>query len=351
MGFEPKYSVVVTSRNDGHGGNIMKRMRLFVNGLLTQTRRHKVPMELIFAEWNPPADRPLLHEVLPKPAMGDQLAIRYVIVPEALHQRYQRHDVIPLYQMIAKNVGIRRAQAKWVLCTNIDLLFSDALFKTLKQESLQDGRFYRANRCDVPDGIDESWDFDRQLKYCEQNIMRRLGWDSRFENVNFAEAGLKHRTYPMKWLSNRDAAKHRAEASDFENAFYRLDKMACGDFTLMSRDMWEDIQGYLELDMYSIHIDSLGLVAAASRGYQQVVFPRKACTYHIDHPQGWEAMNPLERLKFLERRPGIGHSTLVEIGQFMLQEPRHFNLNPPDWGFANEPLEEHAFFPPSTVNA
>jgi len=341
----PLYSVVVTSRNDGHGGNIMKRMRLFTNGLLQQSRRHKVPMELIFVEWNPPADRPLLKEVLPAPGKDDCMSIRYILVPERIQKGYKLEKEVPLFQMIAKNVGIRRAKANWILCTNIDLLFSDNLFQRMARQELVEGHFYRANRCDVPDGLDESWDLDRQLQYCEGNIMRRLGWDSRFKHVNLEESGLKHKTFFMKWFSNEIARFHRLLSNRFNNEYYRLDKMACGDFTLMSKSMWEDIQGYLELDMYSIHVDSLGLIAAKALGYTQVVLPREACSYHIDHPQGWEAMNPLEKLKFLERRPGIGYGVLLEVAKYILEQKTHLNLNPSDWGFANEDFEEYELLP------
>ena len=33
-----------------------------------------------------------------------------------------------------------------------------------------------------------------------------------------------------------------------------------------------------ELDLYSIHIDSMGIIAAAALGYRQVVFEPNACT-------------------------------------------------------------------------
>lgn len=348
---QPLYSVVVTSRNDGHGGDIMKRMRLFVNGLYQQCKRHKVPLELIFVEWNPPADRPLLHEVLPKPGPEDFMSIRYVLVPERIQQQFKRAREIPLFQMIAKNVGIRRARSKWILCTNIDLLFSDDLFGVLARKELKEGHFYRANRCDVPDGIDESWPLDQQLSWADKNIMRRLGWDHRFKYVNLEESNLHHKTWLMKWITNQIARVHRLKSSRFNREYYMLDKMACGDFTLMSREMWENIQGYVELDMYSIHVDSLGLIAAKAMGYSQVVFPRKACTYHIDHPLGWEAMNPLEKLKFLERRPGIGYGVLLEVAKHALEKKERFNLNPSDWGYANENFEEYEFHPGEPVHA
>ena len=101
-------SIVATSRNDDHGGDTLKRMRIFVNGLLVQTRKSNLDIELIIVEWNPPLDRPLLKEVLPAPSPGDKLIIRYVVVPLEIHSQYKQQDAIPLFQMIAKNVGIRR---------------------------------------------------------------------------------------------------------------------------------------------------------------------------------------------------------------------------------------------------
>ena len=56
----PYLSVVVTARNDDHGGNLLGRMQAFVNGWIAQSKRHGLASELIFVEWNPPQDRPPL---------------------------------------------------------------------------------------------------------------------------------------------------------------------------------------------------------------------------------------------------------------------------------------------------
>ena len=90
MAGTPYLSIVATSRNDNHGGDALKRMTMFVNGLIAQTNRHKLPAELIMVEWNPPEDKPLLHTALPKPRDADCLILRYVIVPKAIHQRFGR---------------------------------------------------------------------------------------------------------------------------------------------------------------------------------------------------------------------------------------------------------------------
>ena len=238
---DPCLSLVVASRNDDHGGNILKRMRLFLGGLLEQTRLHRFPIELIVVEWNPPADRPRLHEVLPKPGEDDCLRLRYITVPAEIHSRYRRAREIPLFQMIAKNVGIRRARGAFILCTNIDLLFSDELFRSLSDQPLRQDTYYRANRCDVPDGIDPHWDFPRQLHWCEHNIMRRLGRDLRYKHFNLELIGLQKKGRITKWLLDKMALGMGLYWSRAKKSFHQLDLFACGDFTLMSREAWEAI--------------------------------------------------------------------------------------------------------------
>jgi hypothetical protein len=282
--------------------------------------------------------------VLPKPSEDDCLTLRYITVPAAVHQKYRRATEIPLFQMIAKNVGIRRARAEFVLCTNIDLLFSDALCRLLAQPFRID-TYYRANRCDVPDAIDPGWDLPRQLAWCEQNVIRRLGRDRRYRNINLEVAGLQHKGPFKKWIFDKMALGMIPFWNREKRLFYQLDTFACGDFTLMSRDAWVAIQGYLELDLYSLHVDSLGLVAAASLGYRQHVFPPDACTYHIDHPAGWEALSPLEKIRFLEQRPALDYSLVHEVGLYALKIGKVLNLNPENWGCADLELEEWTFAP------
>ncbi|TMG47374.1 MAG: hypothetical protein E6H85_00145, partial [Chloroflexi bacterium] len=123
----PKLSVVAATRNDEHGGNQMARTQLFINGLAEQALRFKLPVELLLVEWNPPPDRPSLAEALSWPR-SEWFAPRIVVVSPELHARFPHADGLPLFQMIAKNVGIRRSAAEFVLATNIDILLSDELF-------------------------------------------------------------------------------------------------------------------------------------------------------------------------------------------------------------------------------
>jgi hypothetical protein len=169
---QPYLSVVVTARNDDHGGNLLGRMQIFVNGWIAQARRHNLPSELIIVEWNPPADRPRLAEMLHWPQDFGACNVRFIEVPAELHGRYQHAEALPLYQMIAKNVGIRRARGRFILATNIDILFSDELMAFLAAQQLEPDRMYRIDRHDAMSDVPVDANIDDQLAYCHTHLLR-----------------------------------------------------------------------------------------------------------------------------------------------------------------------------------
>ena len=186
---QPYLSVVVTTRNDNHGGNPLGRFQAFVNCLSAQCRRVGVPTELIVVEWNPPADHPPLREVLKWP--GDPLLeIRIVQVPADLHLTLECADRLPLFQMIAKNVGIRRARGEFVLSTNIDILLSNALMDAIAARNLQAGVMYRVDRHDVSADVPIDGALEDQLEYCRTHQLRINGRWGTFPVSNTGEPAL-----------------------------------------------------------------------------------------------------------------------------------------------------------------
>lgn len=342
---DPYLSVVVTTRNDNHGGNLLKRTQCFLNGLYMQAKRHSVSLEIVVVEWNPPQDRPLLNEVLTRPPADCPVSVRYIVVPDEIHGTYKMADALPLFQMIAKNVGIRRAKGQFVLCTNIDLLFSDALFRTLSGLKLKENHFYRAVRSDVPEEVMDLNDFDAQLAFAEQNVMAKLGKRAGHEYL----FGLPNFVYRFKTTANvlNWMFKHLLSKLYTKEFFemVSLDTHACGDFTLMSKKDWERIEGYPELDLYSIHVDSMGLVAARAIGMRQVILPPDACSYHIYHKDGWESFrdSPVDLVRFIEKRPGLDWGSVDEAGKWMIKHGKKWGLNTENWGWADKEFEEFIF--------
>jgi hypothetical protein len=168
----PYLSVVATARNDDHGGNLIGRMQVFVSAWINQCKRHNLSAELILVEWNPPADKPPLAEALRWPADTGPCEVRIIQVSRELHGRYRHAAALPLYQMIAKNAGVRRARGEFVLCTNIDIVFSDEIVRFLAERKLQKGRMYRVDRHDIASDIPIDGTLDEQLAYARSHVIR-----------------------------------------------------------------------------------------------------------------------------------------------------------------------------------
>lgn len=335
----PYLSIVVASRNDNHGGDMLKRMTIFVKGLIHQCNKYKLPCELIFVEWNPPSDKEYLKNVLPKITDNDFLSIRFIIVPPTLHQTLAYSDKLPLYQMIAKNVGIKRAKGKFIMCTNVDLLFSNQLFEYLAKQTLKEGFFYRANRCDIPNTINENDSVINQLQFCEKNILKRLG--KNYAYTNFANTTGFFFKYRFTQLFLPLLSKIKSSyANTTKHNFDTLCFDACGDFTLMSKNDWLKIDGYVELEMYSIHIDSMGIISAAAMGLKQVILKPEECAYHIEHAGGWEFKTPKERILFYTKFPMLEWWAVREAGLNLIKTNTNWNINKPNWGLEDTDLQE-----------
>lgn len=343
---KPYLSLVVTTRNDNHGGDLLKRTTCFVQGVYYQAEKFKLSIELIIVEWNPPKDKPLLKDVLPKPENNCPVILRYIVVTNEIHNKYKMADRMPLFQMTAKNVGIRKAKGDFVLCTNIDLLFSDELFSFLSKKNQNKGSFYRANRVDVSKDLLNLKGFQNQIDFAKENIIKVLGKNP---EIIYIPSGV-----PEYFLGFRNTSK--VLNFFFKVIFYllkpkedirlfKIDTEACGDFTLMHKSDWEKIEGYPELDLYSIHIDSMALLAAEAIGLKQVILPPKMCTYHIYHENGWESFkeSPVDLVRFIEKRPGLDWHSVYESGKWLVNNQKTWGLNKADWGFANHKFKEYIF--------
>jgi len=338
-------SIVATSRNDNHGGDLNKRTSAFLNSIYYQAKRTKLKVEVILVEWNPPKDKPLLNEVLPQPVDNEFVSLRYIVVPKELHDEYKNSPKIPLYQMIAKNVGIKRAKGEFILCTNIDIIFSNEIFDELAKKEMKNGTFYRANRCDIPAAVLKIENEEEKLDYSKLNIIKRIGKTQGHESI-FLFPFFKSIIYKFSIISyilNKLLLFLWKQSNKNEFPFFIIDFDACGDFTLMSKQDWLKIEGYNELDMYSIHIDSMALWAASAKGLQQHIFSQEKSVYHIYHEDGWESKDVLKTIRFLENKPCLDYSIVHKGGLQIVKEKSTWKINNENWGLENYNLEEIKF--------
>ena len=325
----PYLSIVATSRNDDHGGHLLERMQAFVDGIINQSLRHQVPCELILVEWNPPNDRPSLEKALCFNKDLSFCSIRIIQVPNEVHDRFKNSQSIPLFQMLGKNVGIRRARGQFVLATNIDIIFSDSFFLQLRKKKLEIGTLYRTNRFDIPDRLPQVANYTELLTFCKKNAFRihkarhsyvlvNNRWapypctekkESVFSSLfilfkskskKMISSDVKHFFFPIIILV-KSAEKILAFAAQFLNkidSFLKrcidyalnpekgLHTNGCGDFTLLAKSDWDALRGYAEWTIFSWHLDSLFLYQAAFSKIKHKNWDMKSPIYHIEHEKG-----------------------------------------------------------------
>src|SRR6476660_3316382 len=177
----PYLSVVAASRNDDHGGDPLIRTQIFINNFTRQCEKYRLSAELTIVDWNPVIDRLGLAAVLSAPADASYCKARVITVPTALHCRLKYADKLAFFQMIAKNVGIRRARGRFILATNIDILFSDELAAFLGAQQLRTDRMYRIDRYDAMSDVPAGAPIEEQLAYCRSHLIRVNRREGTFE--------------------------------------------------------------------------------------------------------------------------------------------------------------------------
>lgn len=329
---DPVLSVVATTRNDDHGGNQLARTQLFITGLAEQCDRFKAPIELILVEWNPPSDRPPLAQALSWPR-SEWFQPNVLVVPPDVHATFAHSEELPLFQMIAKNAGIRRARAPFVLATNIDILFSDDLFAFL-HTGLQPGKVYRADRLDVVADLDR-----RPLPSPAE--CRALPWirAHREDGPHYVDG----RRTPW-YLAARTWFNRTAWNALHGGALPALHTWASGDFTLTSRDVWADLRGYPEWPMFSMFLDSVLLMEAYRAGLEMVALPPPMVLYHLEHGagSGWtpEGARSLSERLDAAGIPYLTGSSYDKVARDILRKGSGFHpTNGPDWGLTGAHLQ------------
>lgn len=379
---EPRFSFVATSRNDDHGGDVLRRTQSFLQRLAEQCERHQVSSELVLVDWNPPRARAPLADVLAWPAGSPWFSARVITVPEALHRQLKYSSRLAMFQMIAKNVGIRRARGEYTIATNIDIIFSDELFRWLKSEVMQDGVLYRSDRWDIPNEIQLEEKLDLLLQRARREAIRRNVKDGTYVRRDGEFVTLSGNRfdelvyYPVQKLAVQlkqalDADGHLSEhdakriADDLlvelpklrrEFLVPTLHTNACGDFTMLAQRDWSMLRGYPEWNMFSWHIDSVLIFQAHYAGLRIEEIGRACVHYHIEHDygSGWtpEGADSLWA-RLVERGiPFISYAQFKDIVAELQEggERGAFKTyNDIDWGFVGHDLEDRYLVEPGSL--
>ena len=167
------------------------------------------------------------------------------------HAALTQNPRIPYLEYVAKNVGIRRAAAPFVLASNTDILLGRHVVDAIAERRLRPGVLYRAPRYDIKLGADQS----------------RIGWDAL-----------------------EDVANHIRRPT-LSPPLYAG---GSGDFALADRETFHALRGYNEVYRAAKHgLDHNFLVKAHGAGFpiEDIGGP----VYHINHVGSYRISKALYR--------------------------------------------------------
>jgi hypothetical protein len=219
------FAAVMVGRNDDYMPDFSRRLQATlewnINHLIT---------EPIFVEWNPPPDRPLLaHELVRRFP-----TLKVYVVPKSIHDEVCDNPRLPLMEYHAKNVGLRRATAGWVIATNADVAIAPETIVACRQlGETPDTTAFTAERIDI------------------------------------------------HWREWRQAAIGMADCLLFKRIIPHS-RFGTGDFLMASRMLWQRIGGYDEnLHRHRIGCDARG---AAQMLAHRAELRKIGRVLHLAHP-------------------------------------------------------------------
>jgi len=360
-----RLSVVFTARNDNYGGNLLHRMQTSIDSILQLGERCGLDGEIILVEWNPPGDKASLATALDWPTDLNYMSARVITVPNEVHERYPNSDRIPLFEYIAKNTGIRRADGEFVLSTNPDLIYGKNLLEFFAGSNLAANCFYRIHRYDVDRLVPLEASVDERESVAKSHVFKYStvhdGYVATDRTAMFREE-LKR----FADVVGKNPAKARflvtnpGRVADFLGEIYGnvfsdtsddddsidgtpngdsvartnpdgLDNIfltSSGDFLLMTAEKWAEMHGYPERHT-NLHIDSFGCVSAVKLGLTQAVLKEPLKIYHQEHDRSAR-----------DSRPAMEKENLVAEAQEILDAPAFEPENDESWGLGDEALEE-----------
>ena len=344
--FNYDFSFIVASRNDNHGGNMIKKNQFFIDRWSYSVKKFNLKCELIIVDWNSEIS---LKKKIKFPKLNNNQNIRIINVPNSIHKKFGNNQKIKLHQMIAKNVGAIRALGEYLVLTNIDIIFSEKLLAKLKERK-DKKTIYRLDRYDVDINLNEIKNYKINEKYFEKKIITIF----KKYYIQDIKTGIKYFTqrtivgffkfFIRKIINNKYLTLKKIFDINIKYTLVvlfakKLHLNACGDFTMLSKDLFLKLNGYYEFEGYPLHVDSILLYKAHFNHFK--IKELKEKIYHINHSNGYDGYkNPDSFFLGLRKKkiPYINGNKLIKIINFLKKKPN--SLNNKRFGLSNFKLEE-----------
>ena len=346
----PYLSFVIAGRNDDYGGDFNERLQNSVHFLAKSIEQYRIPIEFLIVNYNPLSGKPSIYDAIDWPKNRQYLTFRIITVPPELHQQLEQEGVrksVPLFEYIAKNIGIRRASGRFICAANPDIIFDPAIIRCLRKQRLLHKAYYRVDRCDFKNTDLNGVHNLSGLKVIRHNVYRIFLKGNKYEVKSGSHLGwqlFKRRLYNYFRLKydihllkiDKFAQEKLNLTVDYHNAEFFCHCNVSGDFMLMHRDNWFKLNGYPEKTRLSLHTDALMVVMAFTSGLKEQVL--KWPIYHQEHQRRYDADKSGEDQSLRD-----AYLQFQDDAQRMLKDKKPIIYNNEDWGLRDFQFDELIF--------
>lgn len=266
-------SIIVTTTNVAPRDQL-DRLQLQIDNLEHYSSQLSLStrLEYIIVEYNYSPDAPALRAQLRFEASASHL-VRIIRVSREWHDlistRIGFTGRIDFNEFYAKNIGIRRACAPFVMVTASDILFPESFYRHLSEGTLLESAFYRAPRCNVE--VDQN-------ALANKSSPERVSISQQNITQCWVCTGHGHIDYYRKNMGSSSlpaSGRTRAECIG-----------GTGDFLIMSRNRWTKYRGFPDVALHHV-LDDVPLYQAVADGAQLISFPSPTAALHINHKKGY----------------------------------------------------------------
>jgi len=247
-----KISAIIISRNDNYGGHLNERAIYAINSAINTYD------EVIYVDWNSPTHS-LLWDI--KDNLQSKGNLKHIIITPEIASILTNHNpnAQKCCEVLARNIGIRRATGDYIISTNIDII--------------------HPKREDVEKIINES-DGNTMITLSR----REVTWEI---IKQFHGGELKYN----EWSQLRDFIYINSEERKFEEKTVTGDDYSiincCGDYQLAPKHIWNDIRGFEEELIYPLFADTNIQKKAVMHGFGLKAIYNPPM-FHINHgSKGW----------------------------------------------------------------
>jgi len=247
-----KISAIIISRNDNYGGYLAERATYAINSAIATYD------EVFYIDWNS-ENHSLLYDIKNNLQLKGNL--KHIVITPEVASILTNNDpqAQKCCEVLARNIGIRRATGDYIVSTNIDIIHPKREdIETIIKNS-DDNTFITLSRREM------TWDIIKEfhggeLKYDQWNKLR-----------DYIYINSEERKDEEKTMAGDD---------------YSIIN-CCGDFQLAPRHVWDGIRGFEEELIYPLFADTNVQKKAVMHGFGLKAIYNPPM-FHINHgSKGW----------------------------------------------------------------